>query len=48
MLQKMVIKKLLKGSKKVAAGFYVSNIPLLIIKRVKNYIPQILVHLELA
>jgi len=48
MLQKMVIKKLLKGNKKVAAGFYFSNIPLLITKRGKIYIPQIHVHLELA
>ena len=46
MLSKMVI-KLLKGNKKVPAGCYVLNIPLIIIKR-KNYLPQIHVHLELA
>ena len=37
MLSKMVIKKTtLKGNKKVPAGFYVLNIPLIIIKREKN------------
>jgi len=33
MLSKMAINKLLKGSKKVPAGFYVLNIPLIIMKR---------------
>ena len=37
---------MLKGNKKVPAGVYVLNIPLIIIKR-KRYIPQIHVHLEL-
>ena len=41
--------KMLKGNKKVPAGFYVLNIPLIIIKRKHtHYIPQIHVHLELA
>ena len=35
MLSEMVIKKTtLKGNKKVPAGFYVLNIPLIIIKRI--------------
>jgi len=33
---KMVIKKMLKGNKKVPAGFYDLNIPFIIIKRRKN------------
>jgi len=40
MLSKMVIKQLLKGNKNVPAWFY-GLIPLLIIKREKNYIPQL-------
>jgi len=41
MLSKMGITKLLKGNKKVPAGFYVLNIPLIIIKRKKTpYIPR--------
>ena len=39
---------MLNGNKKVPAGFYILNIPLIIIKRKNNYIPQIYVHLELA
>jgi len=31
MLSKMVIKNILKGNKKVPAGLYVSNIPLIIL-----------------
>jgi len=45
MLSKMVITKLLNGNKKVPAGVYALNIPLIIIKRKTNYIPQI--HLSL-
>jgi len=41
----MVIAKLPKGNKKVPAGFYVLTVPLIIIKRKENYIPQIHVHL---
>jgi len=41
MIGKIVITKLLKGSKKVPTGFYVSNTPFIIIKRKKPYIPQI-------
>ena len=47
MLRKMVIEKI-NSNKKVAAGFNVLNIPLIIIKRKNNYIPQIHVHLQLA
>ena len=36
MLSKMVIKRLLKGNKKVPAGFYAVNIPLIKIKREKK------------
>jgi len=36
MLSKMVITKMLKGNKKVPAGFYDLNIPFIIIKRRKN------------
>ena len=39
---------MLKGNKKVPAGLYVLNIPLTIITRKENYIPQLHVHLELA
>jgi len=45
MLSKMVITKLLNGNKKVPAGVYALNIPLIIIKRKTNYIPQF--HLSL-
>ena len=37
MLSKMVIKRVLKGNKKVPAGLYVMNIPLIIIKSKKLY-----------
>ena len=46
MLSKMVI-KLLKGNKKVPAGLYALNIPLIIIKKKNNYIPQIHLNLKI-
>ena len=47
-ISKMGIIKLLKGNKKVHAGFYVLNILLIIIKRKTTYIPQIHVHPQLT
>jgi len=48
MRSKMVIKKLLKGNKQVPAGCYILNIPLIIIKRKTDFIPQLHVHPQLA
>ena len=39
---------MLKGNKKVPARLDVLNIPLIIIKRKKYYLPQVHVHLQLA
>jgi len=46
MLSKMVI-QMLKGNKKVPAGCYALDIPLIIIKKKNNYIPQIHLNLKI-